>query len=145
MNHPPPDANERGAVTVFVTIITVALLAVGGLVADGGRILTARREAANVAESAARAGAQAIDLHALRTTGALVLDPTVARTDAYAYLRVNGYTGTVTADANQVHVTVTIRRATVMLSAVGLRSYSVTGDGDATPAHTPGSTMAGRP
>ena len=49
MNHPPPDTNERGAVTVFVTIITVALLAVGGLVADGGRILTARREAANVA------------------------------------------------------------------------------------------------
>jgi hypothetical protein len=145
MNHPPPDPNERGAVTVFVTIITVAVLAVGGLVADGGRILTARREAANVAESAARAGAQAIDLHALRTTGALVLDPTVATTDAYTYLRENGYTGTVTADTNHVHVTVTIRRATVMLSAIGLRSYSVTGDGDATPAHTPDATVAGLP
>ena len=144
MTHPRPVA-ERGAVTVFVTIITVALLAVGGLVADGGRILTARREAANVAESAARAGAQAIDLHSLRTTGALVLDPTVARTDAYVYLRVNGYTGTVTADTNHVHVTVTIRRPTVLLSAVGLRSYSVTGDGDATPAHTPDATMAGQP
>ena len=145
MNRPRPDASERGSVTVFVTIITVALLAVGGLVADGGRILTARREAANAAESAARAGAQAIDLHALRTTGELVLDPTVARTDAYAYLRANGYTGVVTADTNHVHVTVTIRRPTVMLSAIGLRSYSVTGDGDATPTHAPNINTASRP
>ncbi len=78
MTRPPRPAPERGAVTVFVTIITVALLAVGGLVADGGRILTARREATNVAESAARAGAQAIDLTALRTTDRLVLDPPAA-------------------------------------------------------------------
>ncbi len=43
MTRPPRPEAERGAVTVFVTIITVALLAVGALVADGGRILTARR------------------------------------------------------------------------------------------------------
>jgi Flp pilus assembly protein TadG len=128
---------------VFVTIITVALLAVGGLVADGGRILTTRREAANVAESAARAGAQAVDLHALRTTGELVLDPVAAIADAHTYLNATGYSGTVTADTNRVHVTVTIRRPMVMLSAFGLRSYSVTGDGDAIAAHTPDINTAG--
>ncbi len=144
--NPTRPARERGAVTVFVTIITVALIAVGGLVADGGRILATRREAANVAESAARAGAQAIDLHALRTTRELVLDPTAAIADADAYLSATGYSGTVTADTTRVHVTVTIRRPTVMLSAFGLGSYSVTGDGDAIAAHAPDiNSPAGRP
>src|SRR3712207_7980324 len=48
--------SERGTVTVFVVVFMSALLAVAGLVIDGGNLLAARRHAANVAESAARAG-----------------------------------------------------------------------------------------
>ena len=48
--------DEEGTVTVFVVGFMLALLLVAGLVIDGGNVLAARREAANVAESAARAG-----------------------------------------------------------------------------------------
>ena len=70
---------ERGSVTVFVVIFTIALVFVAGLVFDGGQILAARREASNVAESAARAGAQAIDEGELRRSGQIRLDPLNAR------------------------------------------------------------------
>jgi Flp pilus assembly protein TadG len=124
---------ERGAVTVFVAVITIALLAVAGLVADGGRILAARREAANVAESAARAGAQAIDLRILRTENRIVLDPDEATARARSYLNASGYQGDVQANAQRVHVTVTIHRSTLLLGSAGIHDFTVTNSGDATP------------
>jgi Flp pilus assembly protein TadG len=124
---------ERGAVTVFVTIVTIALLAVAGLVADGGRILAARREAGNVAESAARAGAQAIDLRTLRTENRVDLDPNVATARARNYLTATGYQGAVHADTQHVHVTVTIHRSTLLLGSAGIHDFTVTSTGDATP------------
>src|SRR3546814_2863091 len=60
--------NERGSVTAFVVIMTSALLAMAGLVIDGGYALAAHRRAFNEAEAAARAGAQAVDLDTLRAT-----------------------------------------------------------------------------
>ena len=125
--------SERGAVTVFVTIITVALLAVAGLVADGGRILSARREAANVAESAARAGAQAIDLRRLRQQNEIVLDPNDATGRARDYLSAAGYHGQVHADTLHVHVAVVINRPTLLLGATGIHDFTVESTGDATP------------
>ena len=124
---------ERGAVTVFVTILTVALLAVAGLVADGGRILAARREAGNVAESAARAGAQAIDLRVLRQQNQIALDPSEATIRARDYLTAAGYRGDVQADAQHVHIVVTISRPTLLLGAAGIHDFTVSSTGDATP------------
>src|SRR3546814_5744105 len=46
--------NERGSVTAFVVIMTSALLAMAGLVIDGGYALAAHRRAFNEAEAAAR-------------------------------------------------------------------------------------------
>ena len=64
-DHEPADstpcADERGASTVFIVLFTVAMLAVAGLVIDGGYALGAKREAMNSAEQAARAGADALD------------------------------------------------------------------------------------
>ena len=51
---------------MFVVLFTVALLAVAGLVIDGGYALGAKREAMNSAEQAARAGADALDQGSLR-------------------------------------------------------------------------------
>ncbi|MGZ4736239.1 MAG: pilus assembly protein TadG-related protein [Acidimicrobiia bacterium] len=124
---------ERGAVTVFVTILTVALLAVCGLVTDGGRILAARREAGNVAESAARAGAQAIDLRALRQQNQITLDPSEAAARARDYLNATEYHGDVQADTQHVHVVVTIHRSTLLLGAAGVHDFTVSSSGDATP------------
>src|SRR3546814_19242956 len=61
--------NERGSVTAFVVIMTSALLAMAGMVIDGGYGLAAQRGAFTEAEAAARAGAQAVALHPLSAPG----------------------------------------------------------------------------
>ncbi|WP_367186737.1 Tad domain-containing protein, partial [Sporichthya sp.] len=51
--------SDEGSITPFVVVITAALLAMGGLVVDGGFALAARQDATATAEQAARAGADA--------------------------------------------------------------------------------------
>ena len=53
-------------VSAFVIVWAVCLISVTGLVLDGGRILTEKREARNIADAAARAGAQELDETAIR-------------------------------------------------------------------------------
>lgn len=57
---------DRGAVTAFATVFTMAVVFVFGLVYDGGRMLATQRQADNEAAGAARAAAQAIDEERLR-------------------------------------------------------------------------------
>ena len=45
---------ERGSVAVWLLLIAPSLLAFAGLVLDGGRTISARQDAANLAEQAAR-------------------------------------------------------------------------------------------
>lgn len=119
--------------TVFVTVITVALLVMAGLVIDGGQILNARREAANVAESAARAGVQAVDEDAARRQGVAVVDERRAIDAANAFLHANGYQGSAMATPATVTVTVQIRQPLYILGIGGLSDVTVTGTGTATP------------
>ncbi len=126
--------DDRGVVTVFVTGLTLALLLVAGLVVDGGHVLAARREAANVAESAARAGAQAIDTERLRSNNVATLDPQAATRDAQRFLARSGHTGTVTVIGQVVRVEVTIEQPTYLLALGGTRSMRVTAAGEARPA-----------
>jgi Flp pilus assembly protein TadG len=128
-------AHERGSVTVFVTLFTLTLVFVAGLVVDGGQILNARREAANIAESAARAGAQALDEHAARTSGATILNPRQATARARTFLATNGHQGTATATNSTVTVTVTIHQPLLILSLGGLTDVTVVETGTATPLH----------
>src|SRR5438046_8579042 len=95
---------------MFVAVFTVALLMVAGLVIDGGYTLAAHRRAFNEAEAAARSGAQAIDLDALRATGTVVLDPDAARARAEAYVARTGHQGVVDVIGDTVHVEVQFRQ-----------------------------------
>ena len=122
---------EEGSVTVFVTVFMLALLVVAGLVIDGGRMLAARREVANVAESAARAGAQEIDTGAARTSAMVQLDPVAAQRTATSFLAASGYDGTVTVQANTVHVKVTATRRLFILGIAGMRDATLTAKGEA--------------
>ncbi|MDO9379937.1 MAG: pilus assembly protein TadG-related protein [Nocardioidaceae bacterium] len=54
--------DERGSITPFTIIVLIALLALAGLVIDGGRQLNAKGRAVAYAQEAARAGVQSIDL-----------------------------------------------------------------------------------
>jgi hypothetical protein len=123
--------NERGSVTVFVVVFTVALLMVAGLVIDGGYTLAAHRRAFNEAEAAARAGAQAIDLDTLRATGTAVLDPDAARARAEAYLASTGHQGVVEVEGDTVRVHVEFQQPMLLLNIVGVGPLDINGDGSA--------------
>src|SRR5665213_644135 len=60
------NVRDDGAIAAFVVLVMVALLALLGLVVDGGTLLTARQAASAEAEQAARAGAGALSVDALR-------------------------------------------------------------------------------
>lgn len=123
--------DERGTVTVFVTVFMIALLVVAGLVIDGGNVLAARREAINVAESAARAGVQGLDEDAVRNASSVRLSPAAAHARAHDFLTATGHTGTVSIEGDSVIVDVTITQPLFLLGIAGLGDTTVTGRGSA--------------
>jgi len=123
--------DERGAVTAFVACFAVALIAVFGLVVDGGLVLATRRQAFNEADAAARFGAQAVDESALRRGGPLALDASEAERRALRHLAVKGLDGTVAVDGERIIVTVTTSRSLSVLGFTGLGPIEVRATGTA--------------
>jgi type II secretory pathway pseudopilin PulG len=70
-------AADRGSVTVFVVFFSIAALVLASLLVDLGNAVNAQERAADVAEQAARAAANTIDLAALRS-GTVVIDQATA-------------------------------------------------------------------
>lgn len=104
------DRDDRGVVTAFVVVFASALVFVAALVVDGGRMLAEHRHLDNLADSAARAGAQAISEDAVRANDPVLIDPAGAVAAACGFLAdagqpCGGGTG-VTVDGNRVTVTV---------------------------------------
>lgn len=123
--------DESGTVTAFVTIMAVALLAVVGLVADGGFLLAARRQAFDEAEAAARAGAQAVDIDSVRSGGPIRIDPEAARSRVLDYLASTGHEGSVSVNGDMVRVQVRFRREMAVLGLIGLGPAAIEGEGEA--------------
>jgi len=132
-----PRADDDGQASVFVVILATAVVMFAGLLLDGGLALAAQVRALGEAQEAARAGAQALDLNAYRTTGTVRLLPDEARTRARTHLTHTGTgdTGTVTVTDNTVTVTVTAHQHTQLLGFLGLDTLTVTATGTARPAH----------
>jgi hypothetical protein len=128
---------EDGVVTAFAIVIALALMLFAGLVYDGGMALRAKVEAVDEAGAAARAGAQQIDLTALRSTGTVTLDPSAAEGAAQSYLESIGRTGTVAVNGDEVSVTVSFAQPTALLGLAGISSFNVTGSGSATATEGP--------
>lgn len=124
---------EEGMVTAFVTILTVAIIFVIGLVLDGGYILAAKREASNVAEQAARAGAQELSEDVVRDTGRVELAGDRARVAAESFVARRGHRGQARIEGGSVVVTVEVDRSLLILGAAGLADVVVTGTGSARP------------
>ena len=115
------ESAEAGFVSLYVVVITVGLLAMAGLVIDGGNALAAREQATDVAQQAARAGADALSPESLRAspTG-LTASPAAAQAAANRVLDTAGVTGTVNVDGPTVSVTVVVHKDTTILSAFGV-------------------------
>lgn len=124
--------SERGQVIAFLVAMTAGFIAVAGLVDDGGRALSGRVRALDEAQSAARAGAQQINLTLLREDGSVELNALAAVQAADQYLSTVGDAGAVTVSGNSVHVTVTVNVPTQILGAFGVTNLTVSAQGDAT-------------
>lgn len=125
--------HDQGAATIWMVMGTVIVLAVSGLVFDGGALINAKRDAINDAEAAARAGAQGIDTAGVYSNAGPALDPAAARARAQAFLDSNGWSGTVTADTQTVTVTIDRTQHLAFLTMFGLGDRPVTGVASAHP------------
>lgn len=116
---------DRGEISVMMMVLLLVVLAGAALVVDGGRAMSARRHASNVAEAAARAGVST-------ATPAAPFDPVEARRAALdhavrAGVPVADVDVTVTPDA--VRVTVREHRRSVFLVLGGVSTLDVRATG----------------
>lgn len=121
--------NESGQVTAFVVTMMSALLLLAGLVFDGGNMLVAKRRAINEAEAAARAGAQALDTSAYRSSGVVSINPAKAKQAAEAYIAATGAEGTAEVTGSEVRVHLSRVHSMSILGIAGLHQVTVSGDG----------------
>ena len=125
---------DEGSATLWMVFGTIIIFAVCGLVFDGGTLISAKSDAINNAEEAARAGAQAVDVGTVLTSGGVGrLDPAEATARAKAFLARNGWIGTVTADTTSVTVTVTRSQFMTFLQTFGVGTRTITGTATARP------------
>ncbi|QJY47790.1 hypothetical protein [Pseudonocardia broussonetiae] len=127
------DERDRGggSVSAPMAIAMLALIAVSGLAIDGARKAQQIATADAVAEEAARAGGQVVDLAAAQR-GEAALDADDARAAAQEYLGAAGVTGEVFVVApDRIRVEVVLRQPTVLLGLLGVDEISATGSAEA--------------
>ena len=123
--------HERGAIGVFLAVLVPGLLLIIGLAVDGGAKVAAAQRANGIADEAARAGGQALDV-AAALAGQVQVDPAAAVAAAQDYLDRNGVEGAVTVvDGDTLRVTTTITEPTIFLDLIGVSTLTVHGSGTA--------------
>lgn len=142
--------DDRGVTMIFVAICMVALMALVGLVIDGGNAYAQRRQMQNAADSAALAGANALQRYRQGTSGAtadkVLVDARAtagnngAKTDASFMCRLvrldadgdeigtaacpTTSAGSIPSDAYGVRVTTSSDHETSFIRVVGAESFS---------------------
>jgi Flp pilus assembly protein TadG len=121
------DSRDRGSLTLMLLVLMVVMLALAGLVIDGGRKLDATQKAYAIAQEAARAGAGQVNTSAAYRSGTYRVDVPRALASARAYLASAGYSGSVSASGNNIRVTVHVTERTTLLSLIGIDSLNSNG------------------
>jgi Flp pilus assembly protein TadG len=125
-------AGERGTITLMLLVMFFALLALAGIVIDGGAKLAQAENANAIAQEAARAGAGMVNQSKALATGSFTVDQAQALAAAQQYLAHLGVQGTAVADGPEaIRVTVTITAPTHVLSIIGIDSMNSTGSATA--------------
>jgi len=128
--------DERGQIIVLVAILMVGLVAVVGLVTDGGLVFSQRRDLQNAADAAALAGAMQIDENAYRASGAVVLDERAAHEAAVEYLEAEGdMSYSVVVRPARVEVSVSRQASTGFLKVIGIDGFEISANASAEPRH----------
>lgn len=121
--------SERGALSLMIVVLFAVLVALAGVVVDGGAKLTADENAVAVAQEAARAGAAVVDRSSAYASGSFVINQGRALAAARRYLTGAGYDHfTLSADGPRaIRVSVTITEPTKFLPLVGIDSFTCSG------------------
>ena len=123
---------EQGALTPFVLLLCVALMAVLALIVDGGRALSARQAAFAEAEQAARVGATQLSIASLHA-GLTTLQIGSAEAAAEQYMSASGHPGSAVVVGGCVLATVRpYALATPLLALVGIDHLPVSASAGAT-------------
>jgi len=121
--------SDSGSVTPMVIIMAIGIFMVIGMAWDGGGQFDADQRATLLAQEAARAGAQAVDVNAYLETGIAKIDPVRAAAYVDAYCAAQNLpqttcTAIVGPSRTEIQVNVTIVRNIVFLpSGVGKTVY----------------------
>ena len=122
----------------MILLVTGMLVIVAAAALLGGATLfAARTHGYDLAQSAARAGAQQIDTATYRNSGTLRLDPARAAQAAKQFLAAADATGTVQVSGATVTVTATSHQSTPTLKPFGIDDITVTATASATPTTGP--------
>lgn len=131
-----PGGGDEGQVLVMVALMMVGLVAVVGLVSDGGLVFSQRRDLQNVADAAAAAGAMQINEAAYRAEGRVVLDERMAREVAARYLDgEEGITYSVSVLPDRVDIEVSRQASTGFLRVIGIDGVAVSASASAEPRY----------
>jgi hypothetical protein len=117
--------DETGQAAPLVAVMLVGVVAITGLVIDGGLLFAARRDLQGMADGAARSGAMAVDEEYLRSSGGEVrLDESAALARVSDYLATERFSGhsEVEIGENDVRVRLRVERPTLVMGIAGLRS-----------------------
>jgi Flp pilus assembly protein TadG len=115
VNEGPAGRAERGSAALFVVFFAVAVLALAGLLVDVGNAINAKERAADLAEQAARAAANSIDVASLRA-GTVSIDRNTACVNAQALIQTYASTSGVRAAMTGPCTYPTPRQVTVYVS-----------------------------
>ncbi|AKA06860.1 hypothetical protein SAZ_33980 [Streptomyces noursei ZPM] len=117
--------DDRGQATVFIVGVVAALWLFAGIVVDGGLALAGKAQALDVAQEAARSGAQQLDVGRLRGHHGVRLVRAEAARVARAYVASAGDTGIAAVKGDAVSVQVTHHYHPQILQLVGVRTLTV--------------------
>lgn len=126
---------DEGSALVWVLLLMPVLMALLGLIFDGGAAINGSQEADNVADQAARAGADQLDTTSVRAAQGLYgpADSARAANAACAYVAVASphMTCSASVDADAVIVAVSATVQTQFFAVIGINELTVHGDGSA--------------
>jgi Flp pilus assembly protein TadG len=131
-------AADRGTISLLTVIFTAAVFLLAGLLFDGGLAIHARERAYDIAEQAARAGANDIDQDTLRATGKAEISPDAIKAVnafmAASYTERDMDFGCDPPQPQEMTCHVTIRVRSNFLGVLpGLASFTMTGTASAHP------------
>jgi hypothetical protein len=130
---------DRGTLSLFVVLFTPVVVLLAGLLVDGGIAINARERAADVAQQAARAGANDLNVAALRS-GTVELDPgacNVATAFVGKYTGIGAIPGPCSFVPVGGHPGIKVYATVIVhpqfLGLIGISSFAQTSYGEATP------------